>query len=243
MEQNQNEEFYPEFYMTPRILWADKAISPMAEKVFSVIYWYGKLKDGYCHASNATIAKNIGSTNAASVSRAIAKLIDNGYVTAEYEPTTGERLALVPLVHLAKGGIPNGKGPLYQMVEHNKNNIEKNNYIVDFTKNYSEMSELHKLYVSWLIGMVIGNRKWLATENADRRSLLESAAKQTKLTPKRIQKVSVRISELGFEACRKAILAIGNSAWHQGENDNKWKASLEWLFHSTERTEEWSNKK
>lgn len=218
----------------------DKTIPPMAEKVYAVIYWYDKLKDGYCHASNATIAKNIGSTNSASVSRAIAVLIEGGYVAGEYDPVSGDRLALIPLVHLAKGGIPNGKGPLYQMANDNKNNIEKKSYVVDFNSETFD-DPVHRLYKGWLIEMVIGARKWLGTTDLSARvALLEAAARKTSLTPKRYQKMSLRVGELGIDSCVKAIQKIAQSEWHRGENDNKWKATIEWLFGSREKTEEWS---
>lgn len=227
--------FYPDFFITPRVIWLDQSIPPMAEKVYSVIHWYGKLKDGYCHASNATIAKNIGSTNATSVANAIAKLVEAGYVHAEYNERN-ERVALVPLIEYGVTPSSNDEGGLHQMMTHNKNNKKESKNIKKFR------NEIDRLYKGWLIEMIIGSGKWLRADADSRTSLLDEAGKKCRLTPKREQKLARAIDNLGIELCAKAIKKIGESDFHKGKNDRKWKATLEWLFNTDERVEEFANR-
>ena len=200
-----------------------------------MIHWYGKLKDGYCHASNATIAKNIGSTNAKSVGNAIAKLIEAGYVHAEYNDVN-DRIALFPLVDYQVTLPSNDGGGFHQMMPHNKNNKKESKIIKKFR------DDIDRLYKGWLIEMVIGSRKWLGASESERSQLLESAAKRCTLTPKRKQKLAARLDNLEFSVCAKAIKKIAESDFHKGQNDRKWKATLEWLFNTDEKVEEFANR-
>lgn len=233
----QNDQtFFPDFFITPRVIWLDQSIPPMAEKVYSVIYWYGRLKDGYCHASNATIAKNIGSTNAKSVGNAVYKLIEAGYIAADYDPATGERTALIPLIEYNVSPPSNDGTPLHQMMEHNKNNIEK----ISLVKKHRE--NIDKLYRGWLIEMVIGFRNWSDASAESKLSLLDAAEKKLRLTTKREQKLARALDTYEYTFCAKAIKNIALSAHHRGENDRGWKATLEWLFNTDEKVEEWANR-
>lgn len=214
-----------------------------------ILHWtkYSKNRDGWVYKSAEDMFEE---TNISERKQRKAReiLVEKGWIEAEKKMANGSPTwhyrALVTIntkvLTSPTGNMPNATGKNAGSIT---KNTHKNIYVVDFSKSYSEFSDIHKIYSIWLIEMVIGRTKWSAMEQTSRVSLLESTAKQTKLTPKRYQKMSVRLEELGFEACRNAIIAIGKSDWHKGDNDRGWKASLEWLFNSTERTEEWSNKK
>lgn len=227
--------FYPDFFITPRVVWLDPSIPPMAEKVYSVIYWYGKLKDGYCHASNATIAKNIGATNAKSVGNAIAKLAEAGYVQAEYNEQN-DRIALIPLIDYSVNPPSNDGGGVHQMMPHNKNNKKESKIIKKFR------DDIDRLYKGWLIEMVIGSGVWLRADADSRGSLLDGAKTRCRLTERREGKLAARLDSLGIELCAKAIKKIGQSDFHKGDNDRKWKATIEWLFSTDEKVEEFANR-
>jgi DNA-binding MarR family transcriptional regulator len=227
--------FYPDFFITPRVIWLDQSIPPLAEKVYSVIYWYSKLKDGYCHASNATIAKNIGRTNATSIANAISKLIDAGYIQAEYNDNN-ERIAIVPLVEYMVTPSSNDEGGVHQMMTRNKNNRKESKTIKKHREN------IDRLYKGWLIEMVIGSGVWLRADADSRVSLLDGAKKKVSLTPKREQKLARALDNLEYSVCAKAIKKIGQSDFHKGKNDRKWKATLEWLFNTDEKVEEFANR-
>ena len=227
--------FYPDFFITPRVIWMDPNLSPMAEKVYAVVYWYSKLKDGYCHASNATIAKNIGEVHPRSISRSIDQLIQGGYMHAEYD-SNGNRTALLPLIEYTVNPTPNGEGGVHQMVNHNKNNKKESKIIKKFRE------DIDRLYKGWLIEMVIGSGVWLRADADSRVSLLDGAKTRCRLTEKREGKLAARLDSLGIELCAKAIKKIGQSDFHKGDNDRKWKATIEWLFSTDEKVEEFANR-
>lgn len=239
------ELIYPDFYITPRILWLDERVTPQAEKVYSVIYWYSQLKNKKCYASNKTIAASIGAdTHVFSVSRAVKLLAECGYVGIVEKDDRGRRV-LIPLVNyevsghnqMVMGGKPNGYATHNEMVIHNKNNKKNKESLVQKHKD-----EVGKLYNGWLISMVIGSRVWLATPESERDPLLASAAKKVRLTEPRKEKLARSIDKLGYSSCANAIKNIAHSEHHRGVNDRGWKATIDWLFKSYEKTEEWANR-
>lgn len=72
-------DFRPDFLITPYALIADDRVTPADERVYSVCYWFQKLKDGQCTASNATIAK-IANLKVGTVKNSISKLAKLGYL-------------------------------------------------------------------------------------------------------------------------------------------------------------------
>lgn len=233
----------PDFLIKPWQLIVDEDITPYGADVFGVIYWYERMKDGYCHASNASIAKILHKGNAKSVSNCIAVLIEKGYVIAEYDPSTNERVSMITLIGMyttppSTNGTPplNNGAPLHQPMEHNKNNKKE---IKTIQKN---RENIDRLYKGWLIEMLIGSGVWLRADEDSRLSLLDGAKAKCRLTPKREQKLAARLDNLGVALCAKAIKKIGQSDFHKGNNDRKWKATLEWLFNTDERVEEFANR-
>jgi len=240
-------EFMPDFFTIPWQVWTDKNITPLGAKVFAVVYWYERMKDGYCHANNATIARIVGSGNTVSISNALKVLVERGYLDATYDGITGNRTALSTLI--AYGETPslfndapssNDDAPHHQMMNDNKNIKKEHSIMSD-----SEKLDIEKLYRGWLIEMVIGFAVWQGFQDDPqaRRDYLVTARKKVRLTEKRRQKMLSRLRELGMADCIKAIKNVANASdFYRGNNDNKWKATIEWLFNSTEKTEEWANK-
>ena len=64
-----------------------------------------------------------------------------------------------------------------------------------------------------------------------------------KLTPKRKQKLKLRLKELGADGIKNAFNAIYASDFHRGDNDRGWKIDDDpyWVLDNAERAEKWSN--
>jgi len=74
-----NELIQPNYYHIPKIV-ANK-VNPHEAFVFSVIYWFQKMKEGRCFASNQTIAKSLPyESSASSVANALEKLEKLGLI-------------------------------------------------------------------------------------------------------------------------------------------------------------------
>lgn len=224
-----------------------------------ILHWtkYTKNKGGWVYK---TAEEMYEETNVTERKQRKAReiLIERGFVEAEKKMANGSPTwhyrALATLntkvLTSSTGNMPDGlqgstssTGNMPAPTGKNAGSITKKtheNIYVDFRN--GSATEEQKLYMGWLIEMVIGNTVWLATPEDSRDSLLGSAAKQTKLTPKRSQKISSRLKDSGYEACKRALVKLAASDFHRGENDRKWKATVEWLFHSQERIEEWANR-
>lgn len=82
----------------PFVLYEDKRLDSMDKDVFALIYWYEKLKDGKCTASNDTIAKMLGVT-ARAVSGSLMRLDECGYITRSFKDTAKKnRLCINTLI-------------------------------------------------------------------------------------------------------------------------------------------------
>lgn len=241
---NKNE--YPKEYTgtwIPRHVMEDEELNATDRILYAEIASYS-----ICYMSNELLATraNIGERG---VQKAVKRLINKGYVLnvgfngrqrflkAVYDPAPVKADTNSRTSHELLNGSATNLSSSIDNIE--KTNIKTNKKISDEDK-----FNVEKLYRGWLIEMVVGADRFRVSggDPALRTSLLESARKKCRLTEKRHRKLLIRQQELGMETCIKAIRNIAKSPWHRGENENKWKASLEWLFNSTEKVEEWANK-
>jgi len=197
-----------------------------------------------CIASNKKIATETG-LSPGRVANLISELNHAEWVKVNLN-ANNQRENIVPLLTLHADVNPpsrESEPPLHADVNID-NNIENNENKNNKKISADDKLNVEKLYRGWLIEMVIGWQKWEAAKATPglRSSLLEKARKKVRLTEKRHRKMLLRQQELGMTNCIKAIKNLSKSDWHKGENDRNWKASIEWLFNSTEKTEEWANK-
>ena len=69
----------PDFLQIPYQIFSDERLDKLDGYVYAVVYWFDKLKDGKCTASNVTIASVVGSS-AASVANSLMRLENGGYI-------------------------------------------------------------------------------------------------------------------------------------------------------------------
>ena len=167
------------------------------------------------------------------------KIRANGSMTWHYRVLIKTATVFSPV---GSQGSTSSTGVAPVPTSQNASSITKNTQRISLVKKYE--SEMNRLYKGWLIEMIIGRQKFMATAEGSqaRADLLESASRKTRLTDKRKQKLAARIDNLGVELCSKAIVNIGRSDFHKGQNDRKWKATLEWLFNTDEKVEEFANR-
>lgn len=95
-------DYKPDFLVTPYILVEDKEINKLDERVYSVIYYFTKMRGERCVASNKTIAE-IAKSSPSSVANSLSRLIKKGYVHGVYEDEDRKtRKELVPMVVMWK---------------------------------------------------------------------------------------------------------------------------------------------
>lgn len=235
------EEFSPDFLQYPHEMVLNKELQPLDTIVYSVVFWFERLRNGRCFASNKTIAKYAGSSSSG-VANSLARLRNEGYVQCFYNPETNFRTEIKCLIRYKKlDPYSNEEGGLTQMSNIIKN-TKKDNMSVSLTDEQKE--DVRKIYGEYLIGFKIDPKTWEYTTDAEgRKALLDEAAKRYKLTPKRKAKIVARLEDAGKEMCVRAIRACAQSSFHQGENETEWSADLEaFILRNYEKVEEWSNK-
>jgi len=76
--------FTPDFLITPYIVKADPELRPSDSDIFSVIYWFEKMKEGRCIASNEVIAE-VACCGVRNVRGSLDRLEKNGYIIRHYQ--------------------------------------------------------------------------------------------------------------------------------------------------------------
>lgn len=77
-------EFKPEFIQVFLVPLQDKNLQPLDNLVLGAIYWYERLKDGKCFASNQSIGQIVNATTQ-SVANSIRRLSQYGYIECTYK--------------------------------------------------------------------------------------------------------------------------------------------------------------
>jgi len=77
-------KFKPAYLLTPYLVYEDERLQPADKAVYSVIYYFEKMKEGICKASNRTIAE-IAMVSVGTVRNSISKLNKCGLVNVVYK--------------------------------------------------------------------------------------------------------------------------------------------------------------
>lgn len=165
------------------------------------------------------------------------KIRANGSMTWHYRVLIKTATVFSPV---GQQGSTSSTGVSPVPTSQNASSITKNTQRILIVEKHRE--NIDRLYKGWLIEMMIGSGKWLLADADSRSSLLDGAKTRCRLTPKREGKLAARLDSLGIELCAKAIKKIGQSDFHKGQNDRKWKATIEWLFSTDEKVEEFANR-
>lgn len=75
--------FTPDFLIIPYVVKSDPELRPSDSDVFSVIYWFEKMKEGKCIAGNEVIAE-VACCGVRNVRGALDRLEKNGYIIRHY---------------------------------------------------------------------------------------------------------------------------------------------------------------
>lgn len=96
----------PDFIIIPQILIDDKNLSPADWVVYGIVYWFERMKDGRCTASNNRIAE-VGNLKSRTVRASLEKLEAGKYITREFKDEERKtRIQIITLVAFSKVGTP-----------------------------------------------------------------------------------------------------------------------------------------
>ena len=141
--------FLPDFIIIPYQLITNKRIKPIDEKIYGIIYWFVKLKDGKCVAKNRTIAE-ICKTTPQVVANSLTILEKEKYIKRTFFDRNKKlRKEIIPLIAPNLKGVSSiddtvssvGYTRVSSIDEQNKNSVNKNNNI-PITNNQTIIQEL-----------------------------------------------------------------------------------------------------
>src|SRR3990167_1821862 len=99
---DKSKNFFPDFLIIPYQLFLDESINSLDRNVYGVIYWFHKLKEGRCFASNEVIAKVAGSKSPISISNSLARLEKSSFIRRIFDDSNN-RQQIIPLVSYGGG--------------------------------------------------------------------------------------------------------------------------------------------
>lgn len=250
--------FAPDIFITPGVVMLDEDLQPLDTKIYAIIYWFEHLKEGRCFASNKTIAK-VANCSTSAVANSLVRLTKAGHITRLIDRDTMQRVGLRCNVYaqnaetthvedaVVGGGYSNEEGGVTQMS--NRDNNTKSKSIMSKTNekqtepsDSTELRDMQRLYLGYLIEFVVERSHYEVADKAIQASMVEAAKKKYRLTPGRRDAILRRLADAGFEMCRKAIKGYAAEGFYRGENNNKWKATIEFIFRSYEKIETGANK-
>ena len=134
--------FTPDFIQIPHQVVMNKNLQPLDRLLYGVIYWYEKLKDGKCTASNKTMGVIVGVENNISIANSLTRLENEGCIKRYYrDPKKKMRDRIECLIVYEKRKKPQeGVSSFDDTVspdddrgvssndEQSKNTLEKNSY-------------------------------------------------------------------------------------------------------------------
>ena len=210
-KEDQGISFTPEFLQIPAIVGFDNDLQPLDKLVYGVVFWLERLRDGRCFASNATIAKVVGSSSSG-VANSLVRLREKGYLMCFYDDKGG-RKEIKTLVFNTVNPYSNEEGGVTQMS--NIGNNTKKNKTGPTPSEREQALKLHKGYVRHY---KVDRDDYTYASPAERSEMIDKALKLYKLTDKRLDKAVARLHDAGYEMCKKAIVNAAAEEWTHGDN-------------------------
>lgn len=112
--------YQPDFLITPYEVHACKGLRPSDSTIYAVVYWFERMKDGKCKASNETIAR-VARCGERAVSGGLERLERYGFIIRVYEDTARTtRSEIKTLVHMTRGKALEDEQPMKRTTKKSK---------------------------------------------------------------------------------------------------------------------------
>lgn len=230
---DQQATFTPDVFIIPGQVMLDPNLQPLDSKVYAAVYWFERLKDGRCFASNAAISKIVGSSSNG-VNNSLSRLRGAGYLICTYDDQK-HRTSISTLVKMHKG-TSNEVGGVPETRYRDNNTKGNSSYSAEEKE---QALKLHKTYIRLF---KVDSDDLAYADQEQKLTLLRKALANYKLTDKRLSKVVPRLRDAGYDMCHAAIVNAAKNPWNHGENDRAWKLDLyDYLFRNYEQVEKWAN--
>ena len=106
-------KFRPDFLVIPYDIIVNPELTPLDRVVYGVCYWFERMKDGVCWASNDSIAE-ILTVNAGSITNSLSRLEKEGFIERVMESNSREAIVCQVYMQLKRPSF-NGAPPHHSM--------------------------------------------------------------------------------------------------------------------------------
>lgn len=235
----------PDFIIVPKTILLDSSCSPLDGYVYGIVYWFKRLKNEKCTASNRTIADMIGAS-VDGVRHSIYHLAELGYVEIIYKDEAKTiRDQIIPMIAFdtqGEGGLnqPGGVVEINQGGGSNEpgggGSFQPQNKKINNKKNKEESHP--SLDTS---NEVEGNTSPPAHSNLsqDITTVYEAYKNYSQqdrviLTPERRKKIQSRLKNFTVAEINQAMQNCFADVFYSGGNDRGWRANIDYIFRNDE---------
>ncbi len=125
----EEEKFLPDFFIIPRDVAYDEELTPMAVRLYGIIYWLEHLVLGRCIASNDTLA-DYCKVEKGTIANLLMLLEKRGHIERRFDDKN-QRTEIITrhsIIRSVKGGSSNGLRGVHSTDEHISNTYKENIY-------------------------------------------------------------------------------------------------------------------
>ncbi len=252
----------PDFFIIPSILVGDKAILPKDYLVYAAVYWFTKLRNDKCIASNKTLASVIG-CSLSTVTHGLVRLNKAGYIQIRIDEKN-HREEIIPLIAFShidtpgnseqspgnseQGGLAISSNPPGNSEQHNKNiEEEKENNISPLPPKASngsshkgqqrpEENPTPKTIANSAKSAVINyGVEW--KEFFEHYKLESGSNSSLRPTDGRFDKFKTRRQSFSLEEMKQAVTNCFQDNFFSGNNDRGWRADIDYILRNDEKLE------
>lgn len=240
----------PDFFIIPSVLIEDERLRPIDGLVYGAVYWYKRLKNERCTASNSSIASLVRCTNG-TVTNALVRLNKYGYVEVRVDPKTQHRIEIIPLVAFSKIDpasndlaypTSNDLGGVHQMIDGGTSNDVHNKNIEEEKENNTSPTPQE------VIGSPTQPLPPITAESAGNNYRIEwdeffkhyqeaSGSKTARPLASRFEKFKTRRLSFTLDQMKDAVTNCFQDSWFSGNNDRGWKADIDYILRNDEKLE------
>lgn len=236
--------------MVPTVLMGDVNIRPMDGLVYGVVYWFTKLKNERCTASNKTISDIIGCSDSA-VTHGLVRLNKAGYIQIRLDKDN-HREEIIPLIAFSKiedpstieqGGGTSVQGGVAQVSKEGGTSVQQNKNIENRIKEEDnsptplEVLGIPKTSTAPITANSAGNDYGVEWKDFLEHYKKESGAVRTTPTDGRVDKFKTRRKTFSLEDMKKAVTNCFQDSWFSGQNDRGWRADIDYILRNDEKLE------
>ena len=141
--------YKPDYLITPYQLIVDENLTPTDERIYSIVYYYKRMKQDKCIASNKSVA-DLAKVSPGTVKNSLTKLEKRGYIKRIYETEKRrKRKEIIPLICFSMVSSESDTPRHHTMTPPSSDNDHINKSNINKSNNYSDVVDFFFQKKGW----------------------------------------------------------------------------------------------